>query len=356
MTSTELVRQVLVTGFSGPEALQVATGARPEPGPGEALVSVQASSATTSDSVVRRGLNPYTSHLEPPFVLGYDLVGVVAALGPGVSEFAVGDRVVAITRAGGNADAVVVPVPALTRLESTVDAALVEPMVMTGATAMAMVRRLGRVQAGDVVYVQGASGGVGLLAVQASLLLGATVIASASPGKHATLARLGAATLDYRDPDLVANVGKLAPEGVQFVFDAGGATASIAGAAETLADGGLLVSFGFTAAARRASGRTPEVLAETGRVFAAAGEAIAAVNASPRGLRALQFDITGLRDEDPEAYAADLHWLLEHVEQGRLVPVARALPLEEVQAAHRALDEGTVTGRLVLDHRLRPAR
>lgn len=348
----DVVRQVRVTGFAGPETIRVVTGARPEPGPGEVLVAVQASSATTSDSVVRRGLNPYTAHLEPPFVLGYDLVGVVQALGPGVGGFAVGDRVVAITRSGANADAVVVPAPTLTRLDSTVDAALVEPMVMTGATAAAMVRRWGQVQAGQVVYVQGASGGVGLLAVQAALLLGATVIASASPGKHGELARLGAATLDYRDPALVAEVRRLSQGGVQFAFDAGGGSGSIVRAAETLAEGGLLVSFGFAEAARRAPGRTPEVLAATGQVFAAAAEAIAAVNASPRGLRALQFDITGLREEDPEAYAADLAWLLDHVEAGRLVPVARALPLEDVQAAHRALDAGQVIGRLVLDHRL----
>lgn len=346
-----VTRRVRVTRFAGPEAIEVAEGDPPVPGPGQALVAVQASSATTSDSIVRRGLNPYMGDLEPPFTLGYDLVGVVRALGPDAGELEAGDRVVAITRWGANADAVVLPAGELTRVHGRVDAALVEPMVMTGATAAAMVRQIGDVHAGQVVYVQGASGGVGTLAVQAARLVGATVIASASPGKHAELRRLGAEVLDYRDPDLVQQILRLAPGGVQFAFDAGGGD-GIARAGDSLADGGLLVSFGFAEASRRAAGRSPEVMAATGKVFAAAGEALAAINASPHGLRAVQFDITRLRAENPDGYASDLTWLLDHIEAGRLVPVVRAVRLEDIRAAHRALDAGEVTGRLVLDHRL----
>jgi NADPH2:quinone reductase len=258
---------------------------------------------------------------------------------------------VAITRWGSNADAVVVPAGAVTRIASELDAVLVEPMVMAGATAAAMVRRLAPVRAGHVVYVQGASGGVGLIAVQAARLLGARVIASASASKHERLRSLGADVLDYGDPALVDAILALAPGGVDVALDAAGG-AGIGRAGATLADGGSLVSFGFSEASRRAAGRTPEVMATTAEVFAAGARAIEEINASPRGLRAGQFDITSLRDEDPKGYAEDVNWLLEQVEQRRLAPVVRAMALEGAAEAHRELDAGRVTGRIVLDHRL----
>jgi NADPH2:quinone reductase len=345
------IRLVRTTAFAGPEAIAVVLGEPPSPGPGEVLVGVEASSATTSDSIVRRGLNPYLGEVQPPFTLGYDHVGVVREVGVAVDGVAVGDRVVAITRWGSNADAVVLPARAVTRIESALDAVLVEPMVMTGATAAAMVRRLAPVQAGHVVYVQGASGGVGLIAVQAALLLGARVVASASATKHDRLRSLGADVLDYGDPALVDAILALAPGGVDVALDAAGG-AGIGRAGATLADGGSLVSFGFSEASRRAAGRTPEVMAATAEVFAAGARAIEEINASPRGLRASQFDVTSLRDEDPEGYAEDVNWLLEQVEQRRLAPVVRAMALEGAAEAHRELDAGRVAGRIVLDHRL----
>lgn len=351
-SGTRRIREVRTTAFAGPDAVRTVWSERPTPGPGEVLVAVTASSATTSDSLVRRGLNPYLGALEPPFVLGYDLVGVVETVGPGGEAVVAGDRVVAITRWGANADAVVVPADRLTRIRSDVDAALVEPMVMTGATAAAMVRRLGAVRPGQTVYVQGGSGGVGLLAVQAALLAGARVIASASPAKHDQLHRLGAQVLDYNDSALVASIRALAPDGVDVVLDAAGGAQSITRGASVLADGGVLITFGFSEASRRNGGRTPEILAETAKVFAAAGEALATVTSSARGLRAMSFDITTLREEDPAAYSADMHWLLDAVAAGRLVPVVRSLPLEQAAEAHRALDAGEVVGRVVLDHRL----
>lgn len=346
-------RRLVVSAFAGPEALVVEHAAAAAPGEDEVVVAVEASSATSSDSVVRRGLNPYMGDLEPPFVLGYDLVGRVTALGARVDRVRVGDRVAAITRWGANADEVVVGSGALTLVSSGLDATLVEPLVMTGATAAAMVRRLAPVTPGQVVYVHGGSGGVGLLAVQAALLLGAEVIAAASPDKWEALERVGAATVDYRDPDLPKRLRELAPTGADLVLDAAGG-AGVTRAASVLKDGGTLISFGFAEAARRAAGRSPEVLEQSAATFATTAAALEAITASARGLRALQFDITTLRAEDPDAYAADLAWLIGHIEAGRLEPVVRAIALEDAQAAHRAVDEGSVAGRLVFDHTLQP--
>lgn len=283
-------------------------------------------------------------------MLGYDLVGVAQAVGSEVSGIVPGDRVVAITRWGANADEVLVAAPALTRLNTSLDAVQIEPMVMTGATAAAMVRRLAPVRPGQAVFVQGASGGVGVIAAQAALLLGARVLGSAAPAKHAALAALGIEVLDHRQEGLAAELLRRVPGGVDLVLDAAGGVA-IDRAAGALADGGTLVSFGFAAASRQAAGRTPEVLAANSVVFEQSARALEAINASSRGLSAMQFDITGLREQAPDAYTEDLHWLLAHVEAGRLGSLVDAVALENVAEVHRALDAGEVTGRIVLDHR-----
>lgn len=342
-------RVVRTTAFAGPDSIDVVDLPTPRPKRGEVLVAVQASSATTSDSIVRRGLNPYLGDLEPPFTLGYDLVGHVIDVGDDVATFSVGDRVVAVTRWGSNADFAIVSAAKLTRIDSDLDATLIEPMVMTGATAAAMVRRLAPVKPGQTVYVQGASGAVGYVAVQAALLLGARVIGSASPAKHGSLSALGATMLDYRSADLVDDIRGLAPLGVDLAVDAAGGD-GLARAGQTLAAGGTLISFGFAEAARRNLARSPQVIASTTDVFAAAAATLASINASPSGTRAVQFDITTLREQDPAGYEADLFWLLDQVESDRLNPVVTRVGLADAAEAHRALDAGAVTGRLVFDH------
>lgn len=124
----------------------------------------------------------------------------------------------------------------------------------------------------------------------------------------------------------------------------------VASPQEVSADGYAQRDVQYPRGGRRA-GR-PRRWRRPAEVFAAGARAIEEVNASPRGLRASQFDITSLRDEDPEGYTGDVDWLLEQVEAGRLAPAVRAVALGEAAEAHRELDAGRVTGRIVLDHRL----
>lgn len=341
-------RVVTVTAYGGPETLRVTRRPDPPPpGPGEVLVRVDASSATLSDSIVRRGLSPYLGTTEPPFALGYDLVGTVEAVGAGVTGLAPGRRVVDVVRWGGNADLVVRPAGALTPVPVDLDPVLLEPLVMTGITAYQMLHRVAGVQPGQRVLVHGASGGVGLPAADLALQAGAEVIGTASAHKVPVLTARGIRAVDRRD-DVVGAVRDLAPGGVDVVIDGAGG-AETARVADLLVDGGVLVSYGYASAAAGAPGRSPETLAELGRLMSGAAATMAAL-AGDRGRRAEFYEVVERRTHLPQEYADDLAVLARLVADGSWTPRAVAVPLAEAVTAHHDLDAGRPVGRLVLDH------
>lgn len=343
MTTTTPLRQVELTAFGAPENLRVRrVDPVPDLPPDHARVRVLASSLTLSDSIVRRGMNPYTSHLGRPFVLGYDLVGrVTEVTGPGL---AVGDLVVDLPRWGSNSDEVVRPVGALTRVDVDVDPLLLEPLVMTGVTALQALRSAGPLD-GTTVLVHGATGGVGLLLAELAVRGGARVLGTGSPAKHDALHERGVVPLDGRAEDLPDRVRTLAPDGVDAVLDGVGGVSRSVVAGTLRAGRAVFVGFGFAgpagAAATAPPERTAAVLAEGRAVL----DRLAAA-----GHTAVEYEVGGAREQDRAAYDADVDALARLVVAGDLRPAVRAVAVDDVAQGHRDLDAGTVTGRLVLDH------
>ncbi|HEX8520417.1 MAG TPA: zinc-binding dehydrogenase, partial [Pseudonocardia sp.] len=330
MTSLDPPRRVDVHAFGGPENLRVV---RDGPGadlePGEVRVRVLASSLTLSDSIVRRGMNPYTSTLPRPFTLGYDLVGVVADAGAD-GRLAAGDLVADLTRWGANADLVVRPAGSLTRLPpdlARLDPVLLEPLVMTGVTAYQSVHRAAGVASGQTVLVHGATGGVGLLLVELAALAGARVVATGSPAKHDALRARGATPLDGRAADLADRVRAAAPDGVDAVFDGVGGP-SRAAVATALRPGGTFVGFGFAGPAGRVHALTPETLGHTAAVLAEGRAVLDRLAAS--GRTAVEYEVGTAREQDRAAYDADLITLARLVAAGELRPRVEPVPLAEV--------------------------
>jgi NADPH2:quinone reductase len=314
-------------------------------------VHVLASSATLSDSVVRRGFSPYLQHLELPFTLGYDFVGRIEFVGAGVFGLRPGDLVADITRYGANADFVVRPAASLTALPPDIDPVAVEPLVMSAMTALQMLTRVARLSPGESVLVVGASGSVGLSAVALARRLGAAVVlGTASTAKRALLLAQGAVPFD-READLAAAVRREVPRGVDVIIDAVGGSA-IAGLGALLAPGGRLVSFGLSALARGGPRKTPEALARLGDALGQGRAAMTALNATGDRF-AGDYDVTTVREQHRDWYDADLNWLLQQARSGAFQTAFEARPLEHAIAAHADIDEGRVRGRLVFDHRPR---
>ncbi|WP_134119948.1 zinc-binding dehydrogenase [Kribbella kalugense] len=193
----------------------------PVAGVGEVLVRVGAAGVNFAD--VMQGRGTYDGGPRPPYLAGFEAAGEVVAVGDGVSGWAVGDHVIG-TGAGAFAEYVVmgadgvVAVPAGWRDEEALG------LVLNWATALASLRWLGRLSAGETVLVHAAAGGVGQAAVRIAKYYGATVIGTASASKHEVVRRLGAdQVIDYRTADLVAEVLRLTDgRGVDVVLESVG--------------------------------------------------------------------------------------------------------------------------------------
>jgi NADPH:quinone reductase-like Zn-dependent oxidoreductase len=251
---TVTATEVVLPGQVEPSGLRLVQRALPPPAAGQALVRVESTAVSFAESAMRRGR--YYGQPPFPFVPGYDLVGVVEAVGPGVDRSLTGRRVAALTKTGGWATAALLTAADLVEVPDGISADEAETLIVNGLTAYQMLHRSARVRAGQTVLVLGASGGVGTILVQLARNAGARVIGTASPRHHDALRALGVEPVDYRDPELPARVREHAPGGVDAVFDHLGG-ASVARSYRLLSRTGTLVSYSI---ASKLDGTSPVLL------------------------------------------------------------------------------------------------
>ncbi|MFF0816714.1 NADP-dependent oxidoreductase [Rhodococcus sp. NPDC003318] len=192
--------------------LTISTVPRPEPAAGEVRIAVRATSVNPID--IHTGRNAgYEQSMQLPYTPGWDVAGVVDAVGYGVTRHAVGDRVFGLAwfpyPAATYAEFTTVPAYQVAPLPASINFAEAACLPMAALTALQMLDAA-RVEADHRILVSGASGGVGHLAVQLAIARGATVVALARPRDHALLHDLGAQScVDYADADAVAAVGSV---------------------------------------------------------------------------------------------------------------------------------------------------
>ncbi len=307
---------------------RVRTSALPVPGPGQALVRVEATGVSFAEQQMRRG--KYYEQPAFPFVPGYDLVGTIGER-----------RVAALTKVGGWADHVVLDEADLVDVPDGVSAEAAETVVVNGLTAYRMLFRVAKAKRGDTIVVHGANGGVGSVLVQLALHAGLHVIGTAGPGGQEHLRALGVTPIDYRSENVLARVRELAPGGVAAVFDHVGGP----GIDDSWAMGGTLVSYG-TAATRDVPGnpRVPvlKLLAK-----------LTVWNVLPNGRRAHFFNLwAGHRFKRAQFRAQlreDLTKVFELVRDGAITPqIAARYPLSEAAEALRFAEAGGFTGKVLL--------
>ncbi len=310
----------------GPEVLRLEEVSVGDPGPGEARVRHAAIGVNFVDVYHRSGLYP----LPLPSGLGVEAVGVVEAVGAGVSHVRPRDRVAYVATPGAYAEARVVPADRLVKLPDDVPDRMAAGMMLKGLTVHSLVRRTYAVKPGDTVLAHAAAGGVGLIMTQWLKALGATVIATVGSDEKAKIARAHGAdhVIVYTREEFPKRVREITGgAGVPVVYDSVG-KATFEGSLDALRPLGLLVSFG------NASGPVPPfdigVLGRKGSLFLT---------------RPTVFNYIAKR-EDLERAAAEL---FDVVRSGKVkVEVSRTWPLAAAGEAHRALESRQTTGSLVL--------
>ena len=328
----ETYRAVLLPHKGGPEVLQVVELPVEPPGPMELRVAVRAAGVGATDLLMLAGKYLYAPKM--PFVPGYEVAGVVEAIGEGVTLFQPGQRVAALTVYGAFAEQLTRKAEAFIPIPDGVSDRDAAAVVLNYVTAWQMIHRTAEVRPGQTALVTGASGGVGSAALQLLRIAGLKTYGAASVAKHETIRNLGAIPIDYRAGRLDTLVRQLEPQGVDYVFDAVGG-ANIGPCLEALRRGGLLVGFGFVGAPGMWS-----ILTMFTNLF---------IGSRLRGRRGTFYGITALYHKDPQPFREDLPKIFELLADKKIDPlVTHTFPLLEARSALELLAGGTVTGKIVL--------
>lgn len=340
-------RRIVVTRYGGPDALQVVEDDAPEPRRGEARVRVLAAGVSLPDLLAREGVHPETPRV--PFTPGWDLVGQVDRLGPGVSGIEAGQMVAAMPISGAYTECLCLSAHELVPVPSGLDPAEAVSLVLNYVTAWRMLHRSVRVRPGQRVLIHGAAGGVGTALLQLGGLAGVQMYGSCSARTADAVSALGGIPIDYKDQDFVAEIRGRTGDGVDVVFDSIGG-AHIWRSRKALRPGGTVVAYGLTAAlrgGRLASGASGE--RHPFRGIAVFGLYIAGSWLLPGRKRVVPYSIQTLERWKPSLFRADLIALFELLRQKKIKPlIAQRLPLAEARAAHELLGKGGVVGKIVL--------
>ena len=349
MMSPEPVKhsRIVVTHYGGPEALRVIEEERPEPKAGEVRVRVLAAGVSLPDILAREGIHPETPPV--PFTPGWDLVGVVDRLGPGVSGIEPGRTVAAMPIHGAYTETICLPSGELFPVPAGLDPAEAVSLVLNYITAYQMLHRSARVAAGQSVLIHGASGGVGTALLQLGRLAGLTMYGTCSARSAPVVSEMGGVPLDYQRQDFVAEIRRLTGEGVDVVFESIGGTNTWR-SRKALRRGGKVVAYGLTGSlrgGRLASGRPARRNRLHGlplyAFYVAAGWIL------PGRRRVVPYSIQTLKRLKPALFREDLLALFALLEQRKIKPlVARRFPLAEARQAQEMLGQGGVPGKIVL--------
>jgi NADPH:quinone reductase-like Zn-dependent oxidoreductase len=341
------VKAVVLTGTGGYDVLQVQERPDPPVGPGEVRIAVKAAGINFADTMARVGLYPDAP--KPPCVLGYEVAGTIESVGEGVGDRQVGERVIAGTRFGGQAELVTVPADQALPLPETLSFEQGAAFPVNYGTAYAALIMMGSLREGTRVLIHAAAGGVGIAATQIARNAGAEIFGTASPTKHGAIQAQGVHhPIDYRALDFEQEVMRLTDgEGIDLVIDAQGPT-SFRKDYRLLRSGGRLVMYGLSENSKGGKRDIPATLKALVAMPTATmpwWKSLLAMNENKGvfGLNMLKWwEAEGNLDRLTEPLMADLL-------AGRIDPVvAEAFPFERAGDAHKFIAERRNVGKVVL--------
>lgn len=322
------MRAVVIEELGGPEVMRLRQWPDPEPGAGEMVVDIEFAGVNFMDTGTRTG---GAVHGRIPFIPGVEAAGKVAALGDGVTDYAVGDRVAWVYNYGSYAEKIVVPVDTVVPIPDDIPSDIAAATMMQGLTAHHFTMESAPLSDGQTALVHAAAGGVGRILTQLLKLRGAQVIGLVSREEKVPVAKEAGAdhVLVSTDGDFVERVMELTRgEGVHAVFDGGGST-TFRSSIEVLRRLGTLVYFGPLI------GEVPTV-----RMFDL-----------PKSIK-LTYAVFADHIHTRELLLQHSADLFDKIREGSLrIDISRRYPLGEATQAHIDIASRGTTGKLLLDTR-----
>lgn len=323
------MKAILCTTLGPPEQLSLANVADPVAGPNQAVVEVHAASLNFPDTLQIQGKYQFQPPL--PFTPGSEVGGIIKSVGPGLHGFAPGDRVMATPMIGGMAEQVLVNGDGLRRIPANMDFKTAASFAMVYTTSYYALKQRAGLKPGEVLLVLGASGGVGMAAVELGKLMGAVVIAAASSDEKLEFVKRYHPDylINYGDGELKDKVKALTGDrGADVIYDPVGGDLFDQSTRCINWNGRLLV-IGFT------SGRIPEYKANLALL---------------KGASMVGVFLGRFRREEPAAYEENFTELLAMFRDGKLHPaVTQSFPASEYVRAFRVFAERRVMGKVILE-------
>ena len=323
-----MVAAVRVHKTGGPEVLTFEDIDIPAPGPGQVRLRQHAAGVNFVDTYFRAGM--YPSPVGMPFVSGNEGAGEVIAVGPGVTDLKVGDRVGYVVPLGAYAAERLLPAERAVKLPAGISYQQAAAAMLKGMTVCYLVRRTFPVKKGDTILVHAAAGGIGLIASQWANALGATVIGTVGTKEKAELARANGChhTILYRDEDFVARVKEITKGALcDVVYDGVGKT-TFPASLDCIRPLGMFVSFGSASGPIEAF--NINLLQFKGSLFA--------TRPTLNHYGAKREDLLALADET-----------FAMVASGKVkIPINQTYPLKDAAKAHRDLESRATTGASIL--------
>jgi NADPH2:quinone reductase len=325
----ETMRYVQVTHPGGPDSMAISVMPVPQPKAGEILIRVLAAGVNRPDIQQRKGLYPPPPSASP--VLGLEAAGEVAAIGPGVTQYKIGDRVTALCNGGAYAEYVTAPATQCLPWPAGFDAILAAALPENCFTVWANVFDLGKLLPGESLLVHGGTSGIGITAIHLAVAAGAKVYATAgSAEKCAVITRLGGIAINYKTTDFAAEIARITEKkGVDVILDMVGAPYTVRNLA-SLAPRGRLVQIAIME-----------------------GNIVHGLNIATVMVKRLTFTGSTLRPRSAAEKAAIAQSLRHHVwpqlEAGEYRPIIQQIfPLADVASAHALMESGAHIGKIML--------
>jgi len=334
------MRQIWISRIGDPSVLEVREAPDPTPAAGQIRIAVEASGVNFADLMARSGMYPDAPPV--PCVVGYEVAGVIDAIGEGVDESRMGEAVLAPVKFGGYSTSVCCDAIQAVRRPEGLGAVEAASIPIVGLTAWMTLEKMGRIREGDRVLVHSAGGGVGLMALELLKYRNCTAIGTASKGKHEFLLERGYDQLiDYRNDDFEAI---LKDNKVDLILDPIGG-ASWAKGMRVLRMGGRIVCFGVSTM----------ITGNTRNVFSAIGMMIKVpwLKFNPMALMNENKGVMGVNlaylTEDKAFATSMLVELMERYSEGAIrTHVHATVPFDNAPEAHRILHDRENLGKVVL--------